>query len=152
MSQLADRLRFDFTACTARYVVNEDRHVRRLGDSCKMGVTAFLVRFIVIRDDAQQGIDARIFRFLNHGDGLSRIVGPDIAHDQGLAFQGIGCDFEELEFFFFRHDSPFTCSSTDEDGRSFVSIFLSQFDGSFVIDGAILMERRNHSDNNIGKR
>ena len=144
MSQLADRLRFDFAACTARYVINEDRQVRRLSDGSKVSVTAFLVRFIVIRDDAQQDVDARIFGLLGHFDSLERIVGADIAHDQGLVFQGICRDLEELELFFFRHDSPFSRRSPDEDGRAFISIFLSQFNSRF-------MERRDHGNNHIWK-
>ena len=41
MGELAQRLRFDLTACTSRYIVDEDRQLRRLGDSGEMGIAAF---------------------------------------------------------------------------------------------------------------
>ena len=58
---------------------------------------------------------------------------------------------EELELFFFRHDSPFARRSPDEDGRAFISIFLSQFNSRFIIDGTVFVERRDHGNNHIWK-
>lgn len=116
-----------------------------------MGVTAVLIRFIVIRYDTQQEIDTGGFGLFGDGNGFSRIIGTDIAHDQGLALQFVGNDFKKLELFFFRHDGSFTGRSTKEDARTFVGILLSQFDSGFIIDGTVLIERRYHGNNDVRK-
>ena len=116
-----------------------------------MGITAILVRFIVIRYDAQQEIDTGSFGLFGHGNGFNRIIGTDIAHDQGLAFQFVGNEFKKLELFIFGHDGTFAGRSAEEDARTIVGILLGQFDSGFIVDGTVLVERRYHGNNDVRK-
>ena len=61
-----------------------------------MSVAAVLIRLVVIRNDSQEAVYSRLFRFFHEFDRLSRIVRAYVGHDHHFVAYGGGDVRKEL--------------------------------------------------------
>ncbi|MMZ62556.1 hypothetical protein D1872_247720 [compost metagenome] len=93
----------------ARYIVQHNRKLGRVGDTCKMPIQTFLVRLVIVRGYDQQSVNPQLFSFHRQVDGMSGMVASRPCDDFAASRRMLDGKFEHLQFFLVGQSRRFSC-------------------------------------------